>query len=85
MKKRRKTEPMKRISTTSARADDEEIDLGLAVPKGGDLDEELGDEEEGESDEGEADDEDEDEEPVRKGRGKQGSSRKARQSSRSKG
>ncbi len=49
--------------------DDEEIDLGIPIPKG-DLDEELGDEDEGELDEAEAGD-DEDEERVRKGRGKQ--------------
>ncbi len=51
--------------------DDEEVDLGLNLPKGDDLDEELGDAEEADSDEGESSDEDEDEEPVRKGRGKQ--------------
>ena len=50
-------------------SDDEEIDLGLTLPKGDDLDEEISDEEEADSDEGESDDEDE--EPVRKGRGKQ--------------
>ena len=49
--------------------DDEEIDLGLTLPKGDDLEEELPDEEEAGSDEG--DSEDEDEEPVRKGRGKE--------------
>ena len=49
--------------------DDEEIDLGLNLPKGDDLDEELPDEEEADSDEGESDDEDE--APVRKGHGKQ--------------
>ena len=49
--------------------DDEEIDLGLNLPKGDDLDEEISDEEETDSDDGESDDEDE--EPVRKGRGKQ--------------
>jgi tRNA nucleotidyltransferase (CCA-adding enzyme) len=47
--------------------DDEEIDLGIALPKGDDLDVDLGEEEEAESDD---DDDDEDEEP-RKGRGKQ--------------
>jgi hypothetical protein len=50
--------------------DEEEIDLGLPMIKGGGLDDEIGDEEESESDEGEDGDE-EDEEPVRKGRGKQ--------------
>jgi len=50
--------------------DDEEIDLGLPLIKGDELDEDLGDEEEAESDEGETADH-EDEEPVRKGRGKQ--------------
>ncbi len=50
--------------------DDEEIDLGIPIPKGVDLDGELGDEEEAESDEAETGD-DEDDEPLSKGRGKQ--------------
>ncbi len=50
--------------------DEEEIDLGLNLPKGDVLDEELGDEEEAESDESESVEDEEDEEP-RKGRGKQ--------------
>ncbi|MGA7243595.1 MAG: CCA tRNA nucleotidyltransferase [Terracidiphilus sp.] len=49
--------------------DDEEIDLGLNLPKGDVLDEELGDEEEAESDESDSTEDEEDEEP-RKGRGK---------------
>src|SRR5579863_1844498 len=63
------------LDDISVGADDEEIDLGLALPKG-DLDEELGDEDDAESDETEAGDE-EDEEPVRKGRGKQAPAAKA--------
>ena len=51
--------------------EDEEIDLGLNLPKVDDLDEELGDVEEADSDEGESSEDEEDEEPVRKGRGKQ--------------
>ena len=51
-------------------ADDEEIDLGIKLPKGGDLEDDLVDDEEAESDEDEDGDEDE-EAPVRKGdRGK---------------
>jgi tRNA nucleotidyltransferase (CCA-adding enzyme) len=49
--------------------DDEEIDLGIVLPKVDDLDEEIVDDEEADSDE--VDSDDEDEEPVRKGRGKQ--------------
>ena len=59
------------LDDISVGGDDEEIDLGLNLPKGDDLDEELGGAEEADSDEDEAADEDEDEEPVRKGRGKQ--------------
>ncbi len=59
------------LDDISVGGDDEEIDLGLALPKGDDLDEELGDVEEADSDEGESAEDDEDEEPVRKGRGKQ--------------
>jgi tRNA nucleotidyltransferase (CCA-adding enzyme) len=51
--------------------DDEEIDLVLNLPKGADLDEELGEAEGADSDEGESTEDDDDEEPVRKGRGKQ--------------
>jgi hypothetical protein len=50
--------------------DDDEIDLGIPIPKGEALDEELGDEDEADLDEGDASD-DEDGEPGRKGRGKQ--------------
>ncbi|MGA8740817.1 MAG: CCA tRNA nucleotidyltransferase [Terracidiphilus sp.] len=50
-------------------ADEEEIDLGLSLPKSDELDEELGDEEEAESDESESAEDEEDEGP-RKGRGK---------------
>jgi tRNA nucleotidyltransferase (CCA-adding enzyme) len=56
--------------------DEEEIDLGLPMIKGGELDEELGDAEDADSDEPESAD-DEDEEPVRKGRGKQAPAAKA--------
>jgi tRNA nucleotidyltransferase (CCA-adding enzyme) len=56
--------------------DEEEIDLGLPMIKGGELDEELGDAEDADSDEAESAD-DEDEEPVRKGRGKQAPAAKA--------
>jgi tRNA nucleotidyltransferase (CCA-adding enzyme) len=59
------------LDDISVGSDDEEIDLGLALPKGDDLDEELGDVEEADSDEGESGEDDDDEEPVGKGRGKQ--------------
>jgi tRNA nucleotidyltransferase (CCA-adding enzyme) len=59
------------LDDISVGGDDEEIDLGLNLPKGDDLDEELGDAEEADSDEGESGEDDDDEEPVGKGRGKQ--------------